>query len=47
MEQQANGIFEVDEICGANLPERLAGAELLYKVGGIIGERTTLSFGQL
>lgn len=47
MERQANSIFEADEIRGANLPERLAGAELLYKVGGIIGERMTLPFGRL
>lgn len=39
MEQQARGVFEVDEICHANLPERLAGAGLLCKLGGIIGER--------
>lgn len=39
MEQQANSVFEVDEICRANLPERLAAAGLLCKVGGIIDER--------
>lgn len=38
MEQQANGVFEVDEICCAHLPEKLAGAGLLCKVGGLIGE---------
>lgn len=35
---QENSIFEVDKICCANLPERLAGAGLLCKVGGIIVE---------
>lgn len=39
MEQQANSIFEVDEICPANLPERLAGSGLTCEVGGIIAER--------
>lgn len=34
----SNGSFEGDEICCANLPERLAGAGLLCKVGGLIGE---------
>lgn len=38
MEQQANGVFEVDEICCAHLPEKLPGAGLLCKVGGLIGE---------
>lgn len=37
MEQQANNIF--DEICPANLPERLAGAGLTSQVGGIVAER--------
>lgn len=42
MEQQANSIFEVDEICPANLPERLAGAGLTCEVGGIIAKRLWL-----
>lgn len=38
MEQQASGVFEVDGICCAHLPEKLAGAGLLCEVGGLIGE---------
>lgn len=42
MEQEANSISEFDEICWVNLRWRLPEFGLLYKVGGIIGERLWL-----
>lgn len=39
MEQHPVSIFEVDELCCVNLPERMAEAGLLCQVGGIIAER--------